>query len=42
VFVSLNNQFVADALKGRKRTSDLTPTPHLGATEDEPPGAVAP
>jgi hypothetical protein len=42
VFVSLNNQFVADALKGRKRTSDLTPTPHLGATEDEPPRAVAP
>lgn len=41
LFVSLNNEFVADALKGRKRATDLTPTPHRGA-EDDPPGAVAP
>jgi hypothetical protein len=41
LFVSLNNAFVADALKGRKRATDLTPTPHPG-TEDDPPGAVAP
>jgi hypothetical protein len=41
LFVSLNNAFVADALKGRKRASDLTPTPHRGA-EDDPPGAVSP
>jgi hypothetical protein len=41
LFVSLNNTFVADALKGRKRVSDLTPTPHRGA-EDDPPGAVSP
>jgi len=42
LFVSLNNEFVADALKGRRRSTDLTPTPHLGAVADDQPGAVAP
>ncbi len=42
LFVSLNNRFVADALKGRKRASDLTPTPHMAAADDDVPGAVAP
>ncbi len=42
LFVSLNNEFVADALKGRKRKSDLTPTPHMGAADEDPPGTVAP
>ncbi|HEY5516808.1 MAG TPA: hypothetical protein VIL15_00925 [Coriobacteriia bacterium] len=42
LFVSLNNEFVADALKGRKRATDLTPTPHPGTTDDDPQGAVAP
>jgi hypothetical protein len=41
LFVSLNNEFVADALKGRKRAADLTPTPHHGH-EDDPPGTVSP
>ena len=42
LFVSLNNEFVADALKGRKRQTDLTPTPHLGSAADDAQGAVAP
>ena len=42
LFVMLNNEFVADALKGRKRTADLTPTPHLAITDDGPLGALAP
>lgn len=42
LFVLLNNEFVADALKGRKRAGDLTPTPHLAAAGNDAPGAVAP
>ena len=42
LFVMLNNEFVADALKGRRRTTDLTPTPHLPAVDDSASGAVAP
>jgi len=41
LFVLLNNEFVADALKGRKRVTDLTPTPHLGTVDNGTPGAVA-
>lgn len=42
LFASLNNEFVADALKGRKDEPDLTPTPHLAMADDDPPGSVAP
>jgi hypothetical protein len=42
LFVSLNNEFVADALKGHRRSSDLTPTPHMGAADEDPQGTVAP
>jgi len=42
LFVSLNNEFVADALKGRRRSTDLTPTPHPGTATDDTQGAVAP
>jgi hypothetical protein len=42
LFVSLNNRFVADALKGHRRSGDLTPTPHMGAADEDPQGAVAP
>ena len=42
LFVSLNNRFVADALKGHRRSSDLTPTPHVGVADEDPQGAVAP
>jgi hypothetical protein len=42
LFVSLNNEFVADALKGRRRAGDLTPTPHLGiGADDAPQGTVS-
>jgi hypothetical protein len=42
LFVSLNNEFVADALKGRKRATDLTPTPHMVAADGGSSEAVAP
>lgn len=42
LFVKINNEFVVDAMKGRKRAADLTPTPHFGLADDEPSGAVAP
>lgn len=41
LFVLLNNEFVADGLKGRRRANDLTPTPHLGAADEDSHGAVA-